>query len=146
ARPRPGRRPAAGVRGGLPGLLPTLAGDGPLRAGRQRRGLHGAARRLKLFFCRFVPFRDFGPVHYVPPRRDVVQPPVLILEVVGVLPHVEPEHRDLPIHERAVLVRRTRDLELTARDGEPRPAASEPAGGGGGQLLLERAETAERLP
>src|SRR5207245_10227715 len=63
----------------------------------------------------------------------------------GVLPHVEPEHGDLPVHERAVLVRGAEDLELAARDGEPCPAAPESRRAGRGQLLLERGEAAERF-
>src|SRR5947209_19817582 len=86
-----------------------------------------------------------GAVYNDLPCSDEYRTPVLILEVVGVLPSVEPEHRNLPVHEGAVLVRRAQDLELGARDSEPRPAAPEPAGGGGGQLLLERDEAAERL-
>jgi hypothetical protein len=38
---------------------------------------------------------DFLPVHHVPPGSDVFGTAVLIFQIVGVLPHVEPEHRVL---------------------------------------------------
>jgi hypothetical protein len=46
------------------------------------------------------PPSDFGPVDDVPPRRDVVRAPVLVSEVVGVLPDVDPEERRLSLQER----------------------------------------------
>src|SRR5215210_3989633 len=44
--------------------------------------------------------RDLGPVDHVPPRLDVVGPAVLVFEVVGVLPDVDPEERGLAIGDR----------------------------------------------
>src|SRR5262245_38331113 len=49
-------------------------------------------------------FVDFRPVDDVPPRVDVVRPPVLILQIVGVLPDVDAEHDLLAVHQRAVLI------------------------------------------
>src|SRR6266516_5386557 len=62
-------------------------------------------------------------------------------------PHVEAQYGNLPVHEWAVLVRRARQLELTAPapQGEPRPAAAEARGGRGRELLLEPGEVAEGL-
>src|SRR6188474_2346040 len=45
------------------------------------------------------------PVDDVPPRGEIVRTPVLVLEVVGVLPDVDPEERRLALHHRRVLVR-----------------------------------------
>src|SRR5215216_1966388 len=45
------------------------------------------------------------PVHHVPPRLYVLWAAVLVLEVVGVLPHIQPYNRRLAFHERAVPVR-----------------------------------------
>ena len=39
---------------------------------------------------------DVAPVDHVPPRVDVVRAPVLVLQVVGVLPHVHAEQGRLP--------------------------------------------------
>src|SRR5690606_4389745 len=44
------------------------------------------------------------PVDDVPEGLDVVGAAVLVLEVVGMLPHVEPEDRRVTVHQRAVLV------------------------------------------
>src|SRR5204863_1028091 len=66
---------------------------------------------------------DLVPVDDVPPGSDVVGTTVLVLQVVGVLPHVEAENRLLPFHQRAVLVRGALDGELPADIEQPRPAA-----------------------
>src|SRR5579884_4531102 len=47
---------------------------------------------------------DLGPVDHVPPGLDVVGPAVLVLEVVGVLPHVDAQQRRLALADRVVLV------------------------------------------
>ena len=87
---------------------------------------------------------DLRPVDDVPPGVDVVGPAVLILEVVRVLPHVDPEQRLLAIHQRVVLVRRALDGELAALVDDPGPAAAEATDGGRLELLLELVEAAER--
>src|SRR6266550_6840518 len=58
------------------------------------------------------PFCDRLPVDHVPPRRDIIWPAVLVLEVVRVSPHVQPHNRLLSLHQGIVLVRRARDREL----------------------------------
>src|SRR3954470_20810547 len=58
------------------------------------------------------PLVDFVPVHDVPPRVDVVGPPILILQVVRVFPHVDPEDRLLAVHYRVVLIGRALDRDL----------------------------------
>src|SRR6266480_3276266 len=73
--------------------------------------------RLALFgslFCSSAlrlaePFCDRLPVDHVPPRRDIIWPAVLVLEVVRVFPHVQPHNRLLSLHQGIVLVRRARD-------------------------------------
>src|SRR5215213_2970962 len=62
------------------------------------------------------------PVHRVPPRVYVLRTPVLILQVVGVLPHVQPYYRCLALHQGRVLVSRLLDGERTLGGGyEPHP-------------------------
>src|SRR5215212_1169107 len=46
----------------------------------------------------------FIPVDHVPPRLYVLRPPVLVLQVIGVLPHIQPHYRRLALHQRRVLV------------------------------------------
>src|SRR5690606_4630971 len=86
------------------------------------------------------------PVDDVPPRLDVVGPPVLVLQVVGVLPDVEAEDRRVAVHDRRVLVRRGVDLQVPrAVHDEPGPARAETAGGLLLEQRLELVEAAERL-
>ena len=54
---------------------------------------------------RGVAFGDPGPVDRVPPRREIIAAAVLVVEIVGVLPHVVAEQRPLAVHHRIVLVR-----------------------------------------
>src|SRR6266487_4776111 len=92
-----------------------------------------------------VALGDGLPVDCVEPGRDIVRALVLVLEVVGVLPHVHAEDRGHSLHVRAVLVGVALDRELAARVGdEPSPAATELAYRGLGELLLEGVVRAER--
>src|SRR5207237_9320225 len=50
---------------------------------------------------RSVIFRHSVPIDYVPPSLDVIGPAVLVIERVGLLPHVEPEDRPVPFAQRA---------------------------------------------
>src|SRR5688572_11408509 len=71
------------------------------------------------------------PADEMPDHRvGVVGAPVLVVEVVGVLPHVEREQRDLAVGDRGVGVAGGRDGELAAILHQPSPAAAELAGGG----------------
>src|SRR5678816_4320663 len=70
------------------GLVPEMSGpfrtEGPVSSGAE-------------------PLRGFRPVEHLPPCGDVVRTPVLVLEVVGVFPHINPEDRHLAIHQRCLL-------------------------------------------
>src|SRR3954467_8926574 len=72
------------------------------------------------------PLRHLVPVDHVPPRLQVVRALVLVLEVVGVLPDVDPDQRRLAGGDRRVLVRGAGDGEPGAIVDEPGPAAPEP--------------------
>src|SRR2546422_1388914 len=92
-----------------------------------------------------IPPFDGLPVECVEPGRNVIGAPVLILQVVSVLPHIDTEHRGQVFHVRAVLVRVRLDQELSARiRQQPRPAAAELADARFLELLLERVVAAER--
>jgi len=54
--------------------------------------------------CGSKPLGDLLPVDQVPPGGDVVRPAVLIVQVVGMLPHVAGQQRDQAFAERTVLV------------------------------------------
>src|SRR3989442_11631563 len=53
---------------------------------------------------------DLRPIHHVPPCGHVLSTTILILQVVGVLPHIETQDGHLDVHERAVLVGGRGDL------------------------------------
>src|SRR5262249_7215768 len=97
------------------------------------------------FYPRLLqPLVHLVPVDGVEPRRDVVRPSVLVVEVVSVLPHVDAEDRSVAVHVGAVLVRVALDRELAGGvSDEPAPPAAELADRGLGQLLLEGGVSAE---
>src|SRR5262249_7050324 len=64
----------------------------------------------------------FLPVHDVPPGSEIIRPAILILQVVGVLPHVIAKHCRLPVHQWIVLVRRGDDFQPGAGLDDPHPA------------------------
>src|SRR4028118_860059 len=95
---------------------------------------------------RLVAPRHLAPVDHVPERVYVLQASVAVLEVVGVLPRVQPQDRDLLLHQRRVLVRRRLYRErAVGLDDQPRPPRAKQGdrGRGGGELLLEAVERAE---
>src|SRR4051794_21054526 len=93
---------------------------------------------------RAVVLRDFVPIDHVPPRLDVIGPPVLVIEIVGMLPDIDSEKRGVAFHQRAVLVRGRSHLELSALVlDQPGPAAPETFGARVSELFLERVEAAE---
>src|SRR3954470_22387845 len=72
------------------------------------------------------PLGNLGPVDRVPPGLKVLRPQVLILQVVGVLPHIHTQQRRLALHQRAILIRRAQHLQRAALiQHQPRPAAAE---------------------
>mmetsp|Transcript_918 Transcript_918/g.1904 ORF Transcript_918/g.1904 Transcript_918/m.1904 type:complete len:210 (-) Transcript_918:257-886(-) len=96
---------------------------------------------------RLVVLGHFRPVDDLPPGGDVLRPAVLILEVVGMLPHVNAHDRDEPIavHERVVLVGGGHDLDgAVLSHRQPGPAGAEHPRRGGGEGSLELIERAVR--
>src|SRR4030095_12364792 len=88
------------------------------------------------------PLVHFRPVDDVPPCGNVVGPAVLILQVVRVLPHIDPEHGFLALHHPVVLVPSALDGQLPAIVDDPRPAAPKAADTRFPELLLEGIEAA----
>src|SRR3546814_2356739 len=77
-----------------------------------------------------------------------VRAAVLVLQVVGVLPHVQAQDRGVAradaLHERAVLVGAALDRELAGLvHAQPRPAAAEAGQRGLGEGFLEFVEAAQ---
>src|SRR5581483_1021014 len=98
-----------------------------------------------LLFSGIEALLDLGPVHHVPPRGNILRPPVLILQIVSVLPHVQAHNGKLALHNRAVLVSGRVDIELARTIlHQPGPAGAETRGGGVVELLLELLKPAKR--
>src|SRR5206468_1095967 len=98
-----------------------------------RRVTKGGVRSAQRADPTSVIFRDRVPIHHVPPSLEVIGTTVLVLEIVGMLPHVDAEDRRVAIHQRTILVWRRNNFELSVLIlDEPRPAAAEPAHSGGG--------------
>src|SRR5229473_8399281 len=90
--------------------------------------------------------RDEFPVHEVIEEGlDEVRPAVLVVEVVGMLPHIAGEERGVALSHRVDRVGRLHHLERAAIEHEPSPAAAELAGRRLLELLLELVEAAEGL-
>src|SRR3954468_20113387 len=68
---------------------------------------------------------DRFPVHYVPPRGQVIRTLVLVAQVVGVLPNIVAEDGKIAfaIHQRIVLIGGRADLEFAGGGAdEPNPS------------------------
>ena len=90
------------------------------------------------------PLGGVGPVDDVPPGLDVVGLDVLVLQVEGVLPHVEQDDGGLACGELGLLVVELVDEQAVAEPvvAEDGPAGALDGGGGGGEVGLEAVEGA----
>src|SRR5262249_14889929 len=76
-------------------------------------------RESLLLACVFVHLGDVVPVDEVLPERlQVVGPPVAIIDVIGMLPHVATEDRLAPVHQRVLAVGCLHHDDLAVLDGE----------------------------
>src|SRR3984893_12604164 len=87
---------------------------------------------------------DGVPVDRVPPGGHVVGTPVLVLEVVRVLPDVDAQDRHPALRYRVVLVREALDHQLAAGQVGPAPAAAELADARLAGSVLVGGEVTER--
>ena len=105
-----------------------------------RRGLEGGE----------VVLLGLIPVEDVPPGFEVIGAAVLVVEVVGMFPHIESEDGlafdagDSFAHGGVVLVCGRTDLEFALVDDQPDPAGAEATGACGLELLFEVFDAAER--
>src|SRR5579872_3254333 len=81
-------------------------------------------------------FIDLVPVDHVPPGGKIFRAAVLVLQIVGMLPHVVAQDREESLGKRAVLVSGGDDLQLAVPD-QPAPAGAELLRGGFVELLFE---------
>src|SRR4051812_21489018 len=99
--------------------------------------------RLLLGFLEALVY--FRPVHHIPPRGQVVRALVLILQVVGMLPHVVAKNRIDSLAQWRVLVGRGNHLQLAALEYQPAPPGPELLRSRLIERLLERLKVAEIL-
>src|SRR5581483_2351616 len=88
-------------------------------------------------------FIDLVPVDNVPPGRNVVGAPVLVFQIIRMLPDIEAQNRLLAFHERTVLIWSGDDFKTAVAFHEPCPAGTESAGGRRGEFFFEAFKSAE---
>src|SRR5258707_7237 len=89
---------------------------------------------------------DIFPIHQMIDKRlEVVGAAVAIIDVVGMLPNIDPEDRRGAMHQRIFAIRGLRDFKLAVLYSEPGPAGAELADTGGGEIGLEFLQTTEIL-
>jgi len=124
-------------------------GGPPPRAGEDRLLRHRLGRVLPHRAPREVLGGEVPVEVLVDHRLEVVGPLVLVIEVVGVLPHVDRQQRNevavRPRVRQRVAVVGFLDRQLAALFGEPDPAAGEVPGAALGKLLLELVVRSECL-
>ena len=52
------------------------------------------------------------PVYDIPESADIIRAPVLVMEIVGMLPYVDAEDRRIAFHIRTVLIGRAIHVEI----------------------------------
>src|SRR5262249_56935777 len=91
-----------------------------------------------------VAFGDLVPAHHVPPCFEIIGTPILIFQIVGVLPHVVSHQRAVAVHERRVLIGLGGKRQLAvACDGGEHPARAVDARAGRVVLVLVLVAPAE---
>ena len=101
-------------------------------------GFRLAASRLEMLV-------DLVPVNDIEKGSDVLRPPVLVFQVVSVLPDIDPQDRGFSLADRAILVRCGYDFQLSLVYRHPSPSASEDKSCGVREVLLDLVEAAMLL-
>lgn len=84
------------------------------------------------------------PVDDGPKSGEIIRTAVLVVKVVGMLPHVEGKDGAQSVAQRVVRIGHLQDREVALGIGaEPSPSASEESGGGGIHAVLHLVEGAE---
>src|SRR5438270_13579922 len=88
-----------------------------------------------------VVFADRFPIHHIPPGLEVIGAPILVKEIVSVLPNIDTEDRLVAVHQRAVLIRRGNYFELSALVfDQPGPTTAKASHASRGKFFLEGVE------
>src|SRR5689334_5847558 len=87
---------------------------------------------------------DLIPIYDVPPRRKVLGTPVLILQIVGMLPNIISHNGMMTIYDGVILVGGLYHFQLSRISPyKPHPSTAESIGAGVVKLLLELFEAAK---
>src|SRR3989344_5669228 len=125
-------------------LLEGPEPPGPFRETRNRWGSFVHAYGCLLRHPLFIPPPHLFPIDNIPKNLHVLRPPVLVFEVIGMLPDIETKERNAAFRERRILVRSLHDGERPVRENEPRPPRSELPEGGVREGPAERGGIPER--
>src|SRR5262245_42494802 len=133
-----------GIHVGSSADLPRDRVDERCRAtGAPDAGGH-AGPLLRSLHRRVVHLGDVFPIDQViHPGLEVVGPPVAIVDVVGMLPHVAAEDRLAAVHQWILAVGRLGDGDLAVLDREPAPARAELRDAGLDEVFLHLRDRAE---
>src|SRR5690606_35559510 len=74
---------------------------------------------------------------------EILRPGIPVVDVVAVLPDVDPEDRRAAVDQRVLAIGCLADLQLAVLDGEPGPAGTELRGAGGDEVFAELVVAAE---
>jgi hypothetical protein len=86
---------------------------------------------------------DLLQVDNIEKLSDIVRPAVLIEQIVGMLPHIQPENRKFALTARVVLIGGGNDLQFAVVHNQPGPAAAEYLSCRTRKSLLETVKAAE---
>src|SRR5690606_10450572 len=107
-------------------------------------GASGSAqKKIVLLFVGTVIFGHLVPIDHIEKSVDIIGPPVLIVQVIGVLPNVKPQNgmaiTATSRHQGIVLVRGGTDFHFPALvDAQPGPTGTK-TGCGGRRKLFPKA-------
>src|SRR5258707_6316134 len=89
---------------------------------------------------------DFVPIHNVPPSRQIIRTPVLIIQIVGVLPDIISHNGMMSIHDGIVLISGGSDFQFSGLAAyEPYPSAAKALHACVVELLLKFLKAAQCL-
>src|SRR5690606_38948977 len=87
---------------------------------------------------------DVIPVHkIIEPGFEIFRTRIAIVDVVGVLPHVDTEQRNAAMHQGVFPIRRFRYFQLSVLPRQPRPARAELSGASSEEVFAELVEATE---
>ncbi len=108
------------------------------------RPSHRSERRAQN--CLGIQLGDVVPVHQVLDERlEIVRAAVAVIDVVGVLPHIDAEDRGSAGDQRALAVRALGDDQLAVLHRQPGPAGAELGDAGLDEIFLELLHRADVL-